>query len=88
MALKEYKSGTTFPGVVGRTADVSSPVTIPNQLGLGAAVTIGADPGSPTTPDYQPPFAFTGAIKRALVDVTGTHIEDTEAKMRVYVARQ
>jgi arylsulfatase len=64
------------------------PVTIPNSLGLGAAVTIGADPGSPTMPDYQPPFAFTGAIKRALVDITGTHVEDTEAKMRVYLARQ
>jgi arylsulfatase len=64
------------------------PVTIPNQLGLGAAVTVGADPGSPTMPDYQPPFAFTGAIKRALVDITGTHIEDAEAKMRVYLARQ
>jgi arylsulfatase len=64
------------------------PVTIPNQLGLGAAVTVGADPGSPTMPDYRPPFAFTGAIKRALVDITGTHVEDAEAKMRVYLARQ
>jgi hypothetical protein len=25
VALREYKSGTSFPGVVGRTADVSSP---------------------------------------------------------------
>ena len=25
MALKEYKSGTAFPGVIGRTADVSQP---------------------------------------------------------------
>jgi arylsulfatase len=39
-------------------------------------------------PDYQPPFAFTGAIKRALVDITGAHVEDEEAKMRVYLARQ
>jgi hypothetical protein len=30
----------------------------------------------------------TGAIKRALVDITGTHVEDAEAKMRVYLARQ
>ena len=64
------------------------PVTIPIQLGLGAAVTIGADPGSPTMPDYAPPFAFTGSIKRAIVDVTGKHVEDAEAKMRVYLARQ
>ena len=25
MALSEYKPGTTFPGVIGRTADVSKP---------------------------------------------------------------
>ena len=25
MALKEYKPGTAFPGVIGRTFDVSSP---------------------------------------------------------------
>ena len=30
------------------------PVTIPIRLGLGAALTVGADPGSPTMPDYQP----------------------------------
>ncbi len=68
--------------------DGDLPVTIPIQLGLGAAVTIGADPGSPTMPDYAPPFAFTGSIKRAIVDVTGKHVEDAEAKMRVYLARQ
>jgi hypothetical protein len=28
------------------------------------------------------------SIKRALVDITGTHVEDAEAKMRVYLARQ
>ena len=25
MALNEYKPGTAFPGVIGRTADVSTP---------------------------------------------------------------
>jgi arylsulfatase len=25
MAIKEYKLGTTFPGVIGRTLDVSKP---------------------------------------------------------------
>jgi len=56
------------------------PVTIPNSLGLGAAVTVGADPGSPTMPDYQPPFAFTGAITRALVDITGTRVETSKRR--------
>jgi arylsulfatase A-like enzyme len=66
----------------------SLPVTIPLSLGLGAGVSVGADPGSPTMPDYAPPFAFTGTVHKALVDVTGEAVEDYEAKMRVYLARQ
>lgn len=162
MALTEYKTGTAFPGVIGRTADVSTPakqtsaagpydrwplgrgferyygfwggdthqyypelvrdnsqtepettpeaghhltvdlvevdgrpvgtgdlpVTIPLSLGLAAGVAIGADPGSPTMNDYQPPFRFTGEVHRALVDVTGDAVEDYEARMRMYLARQ
>jgi arylsulfatase len=38
--------------------------------------------------DYEPPFAFTGTIKKALVDVSGEPIEDPEAKVRMYLARQ
>jgi hypothetical protein len=68
--------------------DGTLPVTIPLSLGLGAGVSVGADPGSPTMPDYAPPFAFTGEVHKALVDVTGEAVEDYEAKMRVYLARQ
>ncbi len=64
------------------------PVTIPLNLGLAAGIAVGADPGSPTMPDYQPPFKFTGEVKKALVDVTGEAVEDKEAKMRMYLARQ
>lgn len=64
------------------------PVTIPLSLGLAAGVAVGADPGSPAMPDYQPPFKFTGQVHKALVDVTGTPVEDYEAKMRMYLARQ
>jgi arylsulfatase len=64
------------------------PVTIPLSLGLAAGVAVGADPGSPAMPDYKPPFAYSGKIKRALVDVSGTPIEDMEHKMREILARQ
>lgn len=64
------------------------PITIPLLFGLGSGLAVGSDPGSPTMPDYQPPFKFTGEIKKALVDVTGENLEDQEAKMRMYLARQ
>jgi arylsulfatase len=64
------------------------PVTIPISLGLAAGVSIGADAGSPVMTDYAPPFAFTGTVKKALVDVSGEAVEDKEAQMRMYLARQ
>jgi arylsulfatase len=64
------------------------PVTIPLSLGLAAGVAVGADPGSPALPDYKPPFAYAGRIRRALVDVTGTPVEDLQERMRQILARQ
>jgi arylsulfatase len=64
------------------------PVTIPLSLGLAAGVAVGSDPGSPALPDYKPPFAYGGHIRRAMVDVTGTPIVDQEEKMREILARQ
>jgi arylsulfatase len=64
------------------------PVTIPLSLGLGAGVAVGADPGSPATPEYTPPFRFTGTIKRVQVDTSGESIEDKAAKFRAVMARQ
>jgi arylsulfatase len=70
------------------------PVTIPLSLslslglGLASGAAVGADPGSPTMPDDKPPFAFTGTVKRALVDVTGTSVESQDEKMRMILARQ
>jgi arylsulfatase len=73
----------------GRTVGEGElPITIPLTLGLAAGVAVGADPGSPAMPDYQPPFAFTGQILKVLVDVTETSVEDLEARMRMYLARQ
>ncbi|MEJ2375542.1 MAG: arylsulfatase [Pseudolabrys sp.] len=70
--------------------DGELPVTIPLTMGLSAGVCVGADNGSPVmlVEDYKPPFAFAGTIKKALVDVSGEPIEDPEAKVRMYLARQ
>jgi arylsulfatase len=63
------------------------PVTIPLTMGLGAGAAVGADTGSPTMGDeYRPPFAFTGELKKVLVDVTGEPLEDKEAAVQAYLA--
>jgi arylsulfatase len=66
------------------------PVTIPLSLGIGGGAVVGTDNGSPVmlAEDYKPPFAFTGTVKKALLDVSGEATEDLEAKVRMYLARQ
>jgi arylsulfatase len=71
-----------------RVGEGDLPVTIPLSLGLAAGVAVGADPGSPTMPDYRPPFAYAGGVKRALVDVSGEPLETLEEQMRMILARQ
>jgi arylsulfatase A-like enzyme len=64
------------------------PLTNPLIVGLLSALTCGADPGSPVTPKYQPPFACTARIHSVTVDVRGELIRDTEAQLRAVMARQ
>src|SRR5262245_14913341 len=64
------------------------PVTVPITLGLAAGVSIGTDAGAPVMTDYTAPFTFSGTVKKALVDISGEAIEDKEAKMKMYLARQ
>jgi len=63
------------------------PVTVPLALGLSAGVAIGSDNGSPVmlAEDYKPPFAFTGTIKKALIDITGEPLEDKEEAIKAYL---
>ncbi|MHB8101895.1 MAG: hypothetical protein ACYDEF_06915 [Methanosarcina sp.] len=56
--------------------------------GSTGGVTCGSAHGSPVTPDYEPPFEFTGKIYSVTVDVSGELIEDKEAEMRMVMARQ
>jgi len=64
------------------------PVTVPIMYGLSSGITVGADPGSPVTPQYKPPFEFTGVIKRVRVDVSGESFEDQAARFKAMMARQ
>ena len=64
------------------------PHTTPFTLGLTGAMVVGADPGAPVAPFYEPPFEFTGTIHSVTFDVSGDVIEDSDAEMRMIMARQ
>jgi hypothetical protein len=68
-------------------ANAQIPYTTPFVFNPGA-LTCGADPGSPVTPDYKAPFTFTGTLYTVTVDVSGNLIRDDEAEMRMHLARQ
>ena len=67
--------------------NAEAPVTTPFMFNPGA-LTCGANPGSPVTPDYTSPFRFTGTIHSVTVDVSGELIHDPEAELRAHMARQ
>lgn len=64
------------------------PVTIPLAMGLASGVSVGSDAGPPVCEDYEPPFAFTGTIEKVVYDVSGAHVADHEAEIRMALARQ
>ena len=68
-------------------ANAEAPTTTPFMLNPGA-LTCGANPGSPVTPDYPSPFKFTGTLHEVTVDVSGELIHDPEAELRMHMARQ
>ena len=78
--LQLYVDGTL-------AGNAEAPVTNPFVLNPGA-LTCGANPGSAITDDYASPFKFTGTIHSVTVDVSGELIEDSEAELRVHMARQ
>jgi len=63
------------------------PVTIPIIINPGG-LTCGANPGTAITADYRAPFPFTGTLHTVTIDVSGDLITDTEAEMRMAMARQ
>ncbi len=78
--LQLYIDGT----LVG---DAEAALTTPFMFNPGA-LTCGANPGSPITPDYEGPFTFTGTLHSVTLDVSGELIHDPEAELRVHLARQ
>ncbi len=90
----EPKRGKGAPGTVKLLVDgkeVGSgelPITTPIRLGQGGAMLVGADAGAAVTPEYEAPFRYRGRIHRVIVDVSGEHVEDHEAQMRVALAKQ
>ena len=70
--------------LVGET-DV--PFTTPLIFNPGG-LTCGANPGSTVIEDYEGPFRFTGTLHQVTVDLSGDLITDSEAEMRLHMARQ
>ena len=68
--LQLYIDGT----LVG---NADAPFTTPFMFNPGA-LTCGANPGSPVTPDYEGPFTFTGTLNSVTLDVSGELIQDHE----------
>ena len=67
--------------------DAEIPVTTPLLFNPGGLI-CGANPGLPVTPEYSSPFKFTGKIYGVTVDVSGDLIRDSEAELRMVMARQ
>ena len=63
-------------------------LTNPLTIGLLSSIVSGADIGAPVTHKYKPPFPFTGKIHNVTVDVSGELIKDSEAEVRMILARQ
>lgn len=66
---------------------VEMPYTVPLQFDFGG-ISTGADLASPVSPRYAPPFAFTGALKQVVVDVSGQQTAAPENQLKVAMARQ
>jgi arylsulfatase A-like enzyme len=71
-----------------QTGEGNLPTTVPLAFGLGGGLTVGRNPASPVSHDYESPFPFTGIIHEVVIDVSGEHIEDKEAEARAVMARQ
>jgi arylsulfatase A-like enzyme len=69
-------------------ASIDMPFSVPTMFGT-QGLTCGYDGGEPAAPEeYSGTFPFTGVIRRITLDLSGDLIPDTEADLRVAMARQ
>lgn len=63
--------------------------TQPGSFSLtGDGLCVGRDSGSPVSPDYAAPFAFTGGtIDRVVIDVSGEYYVDHEKEVAAWIMR-
>ena len=55
---------------------------------VGDGICVGRDSASAVSPEYKPPFRFTGGtIDKVVVDVTGEPYVDHEAQVRAWFMR-
>jgi arylsulfatase len=58
----------------------------PAYFGVDANISVGRHASSPVSPDYRPPFTFTGGtIDRAVFDVSGHEYHDYEKEVLAYL---
>ncbi len=96
-ALQGQNDDPAMPGFSGTLTlyideDVVGSGKIVTQPGafclVGDGICVGRDSASPVTPDYEPPFRFTGGqIDKVVVDVSGEHYVDHEAQVRAWLMR-
>ena len=96
-SLQGQSDDPAMPGFLGTLTlhidnDVVGSAKIVTQPGafclVGDGICVGRDSASPVTPDYTPPFPFTGGrIEKVAVDVSGEHYVDHEAQVRAWLMR-
>jgi len=96
-SVKGQNDDPAMPGFVGtlnlymddQPVGSGEIVTQPGPFCLvGDGICVGRDSASPVTPDYQPPFRFSGGtIDKVIVDVSGDAYVDHEAQVRAWFMR-
>jgi arylsulfatase len=70
-------------------AETEFPRTVPFMISLAEMLQCGYDEGAPVTNAYAAPFAFTGDLKRVIVDVSGPEPpRDLEHEAAIEITRQ